>query len=157
MEKEKNYMWLNWLARVCWAGFFILFFLGMAMGNLMVPLMHSELVLALTAIYVNAVHYAHTSDNMDAGGWALITIKLICSSLFFFFGIFTGWGMVGLTLFVIVPFIALIVGVQGAFRLINEGSKAWGLITFLTAIAPFVLAGILIFLTQSGLLVIRFM
>lgn len=157
MEKEKNYTWLKWLARVCWLGCFAFFILGMAMVNLTAMLVPIAFALAPTATYINAVHYAHTSDNMDAGGWAVITIKLIFSSLFFFFGTFTGWGMVGLTLFVIVPFIALIVGVQGAFRLIKNGSKFWALITFLVAIAPFILAAVWVILAQSGLVVIRFM
>lgn len=157
MEKEKNYTGLKWLARICWVGFFILLFLGLSTPTLTGSLLPISFVLAPMAIYLNAIHYAHTSDKMDTFGWALITVRLLLSSIFFGLLSITGGGMVGLTLFLIIPFVSLIVGLQGAFRLIKGGSKSWALITSIIAIAPFVLSGLLIFLTQSGIVVIRFM
>ena len=157
MEKEKNYAALKWLARICWVGFFILLFLGLSTPALTGNVVPISFVLAPMAIYLNAIHYAHTSDKMDTFGWALITVRLLLSSIFFGLLSITGGGMVGLTLFLIIPFVALIVGLQGAFRLIKGGSKSWALITSIIAIAPFVLSVLLIFLTQSGIVVIRFM
>ena len=157
MEKEKNYTGLKWLARICWVGFFILLFLGLSTPTLTGIVVPISFVLAPMAIYLNAIHYAHTSDKMDTFGWALITVRLLLSSIFFGLLSITGGGMVGLTLFLIIPFVALIVGLQGAFRLIKGGSKSWALITSIIAIAPFVLSVLLIFLTQSGIVVIRFM
>lgn len=157
MEKEKNYAALKWLARICWVGFFILLFLGLSTPTLTGIVVPISFVLAPMAIYLNAIHYAHTSDKMDTFGWALITVRLLLSSIFFGLLSITGGGMVGLTLFLIIPFVALIVGLQGAFRLIKGGSKSWAFITSIIAIAPFVLSVLLIFLTQSGIVVIRFM
>ena len=157
MGKERNYAWLKGLARMGWIGFFILLLLGFTIPTLTGLVMSIALVLAPIAIYLNAIHYAHTSEKMNTFGWALITIKLLASSLFFLFGVFTGGGMVALTVFLIIPFVALIVGVQGAFQLMKNGSKLWSLLTFIIAIAPFILVSVLIFLTQSGIVVISFM